>query len=333
MMKIVTRYFKTKNLITIFHQKKEPTCISTTLGFHSSHLSLQGIVMDSSLPKTTGHDLGSKQLHNEKLLITNFFAAVSGDKEHGFKMVESFGHHLASIIRPINMEHIIPTPPSISFNHGGKSVISTLPSVLTHNSATGTANLCHSSVGSVVSTPLRGNWNDLSCSVQATDGGVSNVRSANELLSVSTNTSDESVPRSATVPSPHCGKEGGQSRIINLVAEGVPVELERDRCYSFDGFCSGSSQGDPKRRCIVDTMSPIENDLSAIEKYLISEKKDLDPLSNLPLSHGELYVIAKHQWYHIYFLEQNDSHPYFCNRFCACYGFPGISRYERHISV
>ena len=107
-------------------------------------------------------------------------------------------------------------------------VTSPHPLVLTHNSATGTANLCHSSVGSVVTTPLRGNWNNLSCSVQAADGGVSNVRSANELLSVSTNTSDESVPRRATVPSPHCGKEGGQSRIINLVAEGVPVELERD---------------------------------------------------------------------------------------------------------
>ena len=89
--------------------------------------------------------------------------------------------------------------------------------------------MCHSSVGSVVTTPHRGNGNDLSCSVQAADGGVSNERKiVNEVLSVSTNTSDESVPRSATVPSPHCGKEGGQSRIINLVAEGVPVELERD---------------------------------------------------------------------------------------------------------
>jgi len=115
-------------------------------------------------------------------------------------------------------------------------VTSPHPLVLTHNSATGTANLCHSSVGSVVTTPLRGNWNNLSCSVQAADGGVSNVRSANELLSVSTNTSDESVPRSATVPSPHCGKEGGQSRIINLVAEGVPVELDRDWSKSLESY-------------------------------------------------------------------------------------------------
>ena len=185
--------------------------------------------MDSSLPKTIGHDLGSKQLHNEKLLITSLFDAISNNKDHGHEMLHTFAPHLASIMtRTINMEHIIPIPPSISFDHGGKSIISTLPSGPTHNSATGTANLCHSSVGSVVTTPLRGNWNNLSCSVQAADGGVSNVRSANELLSVSTNTSDESVPRSATVPSPHCGKEGGQSRIINLVAEGVPVELERD---------------------------------------------------------------------------------------------------------
>jgi len=135
------------------------------------------------------------------------------------------------------MEHIIPTPPSISFNHGGNSVISNPPSVLTHNSATGTANLCHSSVGSVVSTPHRGNGNDLSCSVQAADGGVSNVRSVNDVLSVSTNTSDESVLRSATAPSPHCGKEGGQSHIINLVAECVPGLLDRDLGNSFDGFC------------------------------------------------------------------------------------------------
>jgi len=73
-----------------------------------------------------------------------------------------------------------------------------------------------------VSTPHRGNGNDLSCSVQAADGGVSNVRSINDVLSVSTNISDESVLRSATVPSSHRGKEGGQSHIINLVAECVP---------------------------------------------------------------------------------------------------------------
>ena len=263
------------NLSTIFYQKKEPTCILITPGLHSPHLSLQGIVMDPSLPKTIGHDLGSKQLHNKKLLISSLFHAISNNKDHGHEMLHTFAPHLASIMtRTINMEHIIPTPPSISFNNGVKLVFSTLPSVLTHNLATGTANLCHSSVGSVVTTPHRGNWNDLSCSIQAADGGVSNVWSVNELLLVSTNTSDESVPRSATVPSPHCGKEGGQSRIINLVAECVPVELDRDWGNSFDGFCSGSFQGDLKRRRIVDTTSYIENDLSAIENYLLSEKKD-----------------------------------------------------------
>jgi len=162
------------NLSAIFHQKKEPTCILITPGLYSPHLSLQGIVVDPYLPKTIGHDFGSKQLHNEKLLISSLFHTISNNKDHGHEMLHTFAPHLASIMtRTINMEHIIPTPPSISFNHGGKSVISTLPSVLTHNSATGTANLCHSSVGSVVSTPHRGNWNDLSCSVQAADGGVS----------------------------------------------------------------------------------------------------------------------------------------------------------------
>jgi len=119
-------------------------------------------------PSNIGQDLGSRQLHNEKLLISIFFAAVSGNKEHGHKMVESFGHHLASIMtRPINMEHIIPTPPSITFNHGDHSVNSSHPSALSHISETGTSKLCHSSVGSVVSTPHRGKGTDLSCSVQA----------------------------------------------------------------------------------------------------------------------------------------------------------------------
>jgi len=58
------------------------------------------------------------------------------------------------------------------------------PLALTNTSETGTANVCHPSVGSVVSTPLRGNGNDLSCSVQAADGGVSNVQSVNDVLSV-----------------------------------------------------------------------------------------------------------------------------------------------------
>jgi len=238
-------------------------------------------------PMNIGHDLGSRQLHNEKLLITNFFAAVSGDKEHGFKMVESFGHHLASIIRPINMEHIIPTPPSITFNHGDHSVNSSHPSVPSHISETGTSKLCHSSVGSVVFTPHRGKGTDLSCSVQAADVGVSNVRSVKDVLSVSTNSSDESVPRSATVPSPQRGKEGGQSHIINLIAERVPGELERERPISFEGSCSGRSQGDPKRQRLVDTSSYIENDLSAIDNYLISENKDKDPLSIIPSAYGE----------------------------------------------
>jgi len=73
-----------------------------------------------------------------------------------------------------------------------------------------------------------------------------------------------------------------------LVAECVPRLLDsRDLGNSFDGFCSGSSQGDLKRQRMVDTTSYIENDLSAIENYLIAEKKDDDPLSNLPLIHGE----------------------------------------------
>ena len=242
------------------------------------------VSMDPSPPKTIGHDLGSKQLHNEKLLISSLFTAISNNKDHGHEMLQSFAPHLASIMtRTINMEHIIPTPPSISFNHRGNSVISNHPSVLTSNSATTAANLCHSSVGSVVSTPHRGNGNDLSCSVQAADGGVSNVRSVKDVMSVSTNTCDESV----TVPSPHRGKEGGQSHIINLVAECVPRLLDRDLGNSFDGCSSESSHVDPKRRRIVDVTSHIENDLSAIENYLISEKKDHDPLSNLPLTHGE----------------------------------------------
>ena len=101
--------------------------------------------------------------------------------------LETFATHLASIMtRTINMEHIIPTPPSISFNHGGNSVISNHPSVLTSNSATTAANLCHS----FVSTPHCGNGNDLSCSIQAADGGVSNVRGVKDVMSVSTNTTN-----------------------------------------------------------------------------------------------------------------------------------------------
>jgi len=246
------------------------------------------VSMDPSPPKTIGHDLGSKQLHNEKLLISSLFTAISNNKDHGHEMLQSFAPHLASIMtRTIDMEHIIPTPPSISFNHGGNSFISNHPSVLTSNSATTAANLCHSSVGSVVSTPLRGNGNDLSCSVQAADGGVSNVQSVKDVMSVSTNTCDESVPRRVTVPSPLRGKEGGQSHIINLVAECVPRLLDRDLGNSFDGCCSESSQGDPKRLRIVDKTSHIENNLSAIENYLIAEKKDDDPFSNLPHTYGE----------------------------------------------
>ena len=50
-------------------------------------------------------------------------------------------------------------------------VNSSHPLALTNKSETGTSNLCHSSVGSVASTPLCGKGTDLSCShaVQAAD--------------------------------------------------------------------------------------------------------------------------------------------------------------------
>jgi len=70
--------------------------------------------MDPSPPKTIGHDIGSKELHNKKLLISSLFSAISKNKDHGHEMLQTFAPHLASIMtRTINMEHIIPTPPSI----------------------------------------------------------------------------------------------------------------------------------------------------------------------------------------------------------------------------
>ena len=194
--------------------------------------------MDPSHPKSAGHDIISKQLHNEKLLISNFFAAVSGDKENGFKMVESFGHHLASIIRPINMENLVPGPLSLSFNHGGSSDESSVPSQLTKTSETSNSNLCHSSVREVAIPPLRGKEGDLSlCLNKATDLGYSNVSGiVSDVASVCTNSSDKSVPRSAIAIPPLRGKEGGESHIINLVAEGDEFELDRDWSKSLESY-------------------------------------------------------------------------------------------------
>ena len=151
------------NLSAIFYHKKEPTRILTTVGLQFTHLLLQGIIMDPSQPKTIGHDLGSKQLHNEKLLISSLFAAIQGDRDHGHEMLKNFGPHLASIMtRTINMEHIIPCPSLISFDHGGSSIESSDPSQLTNTSETSNSNLCHSSVGEVAIPPLRGKEGDLS---------------------------------------------------------------------------------------------------------------------------------------------------------------------------
>jgi hypothetical protein len=243
--------------------------------------------MDPSHPKSAGHDIISKQLHNEKLLISNFFAAVSGDKENGFKMVESFGHHLASIIRPINMENLVPGPLSLSFNHGGSSDESSVPSQLTKTSETSNSNLCHSSVREVAIPPLRGKEGDLSlCLNKATDLGYSNVSGiVSDVASVCTNSSDESVPRSAIAIPPLRGKEGGESHIINLVAEGDEFELDRD--CSMERSNIEESQGEFKRQRVVDSTSYFENDLNAIKKYLDSESKDSDPDSIIPPEHGE----------------------------------------------
>ena len=63
-------------------------------------------------PPNIGHDLGSKQLHNEKLVITGLFNAAAGNKDHGHKMIESFAPFLASIMtRSITMDAIIPPHP------------------------------------------------------------------------------------------------------------------------------------------------------------------------------------------------------------------------------
>jgi len=80
--------------------------------------------MDPPSPSNVGHDLGSKQLHNEKLVINGIFTAVAGNKEHGHEMLETFAPILASIMtRKINMEFIIPshpTPPTTSIRDNSK---------------------------------------------------------------------------------------------------------------------------------------------------------------------------------------------------------------------
>ena len=82
--------------------------------------------------------------------------------------------------------------------------------------------------------------------------GVSNVWSVNDVMSVSTKTCDESVPRRATVPSLIRGKEGGQSHIINLVAECVPRLLGRDWSKSFKSYSIKALQRQVSRRSNCD---------------------------------------------------------------------------------
>ena len=98
--------------------------------------------------------------------------------------------------------------------------------------------MCHSSVGEVAIPPLRGKEGDLSlCLNKATDLGYSNVGSmVSDVASVCTNSSDKSVPRSAIAIPPVRGKEGGESHIINLIAEGDEFELDRDSSKSFESY-------------------------------------------------------------------------------------------------
>ena len=214
--------------------------------------------MDPSQPKSVSHDLQSKQLHNEKLLITSFFAAIQGNPDHGHEMLQNFGPHLASIMtHPINMERIIPDPPPLLFNQGGSSDQSSVPSQLTKTSETSNSNLFHSNVSGIVS----------------------------DVASVCTNSSDESVPRSAIVIPPLRGKEGGDTHTINLVTEGDEFELDRD--CSMERSSVEGSQGEYKRQRVVDSTSYFENDLNAIKKYLDSESKEFDPESSLPPEYGE----------------------------------------------
>ena len=117
-------------------------------------------------------------------------------------------------------------------------VISSLPSQLINTSKTSNSNLCHSSVREVAIPPLRGKEGDLSlCLNKATDLGYSNVSGiVSDVASVCTNSSDKSVPRSAIAIPPLRGKEGGESHIINLVAEGDEFELDRDWSKSLESY-------------------------------------------------------------------------------------------------
>jgi len=123
--------------------------------------------------------------------------------------------------------------------------------------------------------------------LKVTDLGVNNVSIASDIMSVSTNSSDESVLRSVTAVPPLRGKEGGESHVVNSAAEGAKFESDRDWSNSSEHSSVEGLQNEPKRQRVVDTMSYFENDLNAIGNYLVSECKDVNPLSILPPDHSE----------------------------------------------
>jgi len=236
--------------------------------------------MDPLPTAKIGHDLGNQQLHNEKLVIKGLFTAVAGSKDHGHDMLEKLAPCLVSImIRPIDIDRIItlPQPDNSSYSHVSH------PSVQTHSSKMSASTLCHSSVREVVVPPFTGQESNLSsCPKTATYIDVSKKSTISDGVSVTTNSYDESVPTSSStapyIRGIYSSSQGSsdESHVVKSAAEGCEFELDRE-----SNDLSDRSQGSSKRQRVANEPQYFENDVLAIEKYLVSEGKDKDPFSSL----------------------------------------------------